>query len=109
MRSMYHRLPMPLLLHPLTLQLWHERLNHRALDAVEHAVQHVEGLTIDSKNRPPHHCPAYATGKQHHDPFPASSAEFIGRLIAAWRKEHGIQAQHKPQSRMGDQSVASGT
>ena len=41
------------------LQLWHERLNHRALDAVERAVQHVEGLTIDSKA---HHCPACAAG-----------------------------------------------
>jgi transposase InsO family protein len=57
----------------LTLQLWHERFNHRALGAVEHAVQHVEGLTIDSKDRPPHHCPTCAAGKQHHDPFPASS------------------------------------
>ena len=59
---------------PLTLQLWHERLNHRALDAVERAVQHVEGLTIDSKARPQHHCPACAVGKQHRDPFPASSS-----------------------------------
>jgi transposase InsO family protein len=160
---------------PLTLQLWHERLNHRALDAVERAVQRVEGLTINSMDRPPHHCPACAAGKQHRDPFPASSsrasrplelvhtdlsgparvpgtggvlyrltitddftcwrwlklitnkreetileafkeykamaevqhpacrlvtirddkgAEFIGKQIAAWRKEHGIQAQH---------------
>ena len=46
-----------------------ERLNHGALDAVERAVHHVEGLTIDSKARPQHHCPAFAAGKQHHDPF----------------------------------------
>jgi len=59
---------------PLTLQLWHERLNHRALDAVECAVPHVEGLTIESKARPEHHCPACAAGKQHRDPFPASSS-----------------------------------
>jgi hypothetical protein len=39
---------------PLTLQLWHEHLNHRALDAVEHAVQHVDGLTIDSQARLQH-------------------------------------------------------
>ena len=58
---------------PLTLQLWHECLNHRALDAVEHAVHHVEGLTIESKAHPEHHCPACAAGKQHRDPFPASS------------------------------------
>ena len=54
---------------PLTLLLWHERLDHRALDAVERAVQHVKGLTIDFKGSPPHHCPACATGKQHRDPF----------------------------------------
>jgi len=59
---------------PLTLQLWHECLNHRALDAVEHAVHHVEGLTIESKAHPEHHCPACAAGKQHRDPFPASSS-----------------------------------
>ena len=52
---------------PLTLQLWHEHLNHRALDAVEHAVDHVEGLTIESKACPQHHCPACAAGKQHCD------------------------------------------
>jgi len=44
-----------------------------ALDAVESAVQHVEGLTIESKARPQHHCPACAAGKQHRDPLPASS------------------------------------
>jgi len=54
----------------LTLQVWHERLNHRSMDAVEHAVWHVEGLTINSKARPQHHCPACAAGKQHRDPFP---------------------------------------
>jgi hypothetical protein len=70
-RSMHHSYAAGVA--PLTLQLWHERLNHRALDAVERVVQHVEGLTIDSKDRPPHHCPACAAGKQHHDPFPASS------------------------------------
>jgi transposase InsO family protein len=160
---------------PLTLQLWHERLNHRSLDAVERAVQHVEGLTIDSRTRSLHRCPSCAAGKHHRDPFPASSsratralelvhtdlsgparvpgtggvvyrltitddytrwrwlrlltnkreetildafkeykamaeaqhpscklvtirddkgAEFIGNRIAAWRREHGIQAQH---------------
>ena len=42
---------------PLTLQLWHERLNHTALYAVERAVQHVEGLIIDSKAHPPHLLP----------------------------------------------------
>ena len=47
---------------PLTLQLWHERLNHRPMDAVERALQRVEGLTIDSKARPQHHCPACAAG-----------------------------------------------
>jgi len=58
---------------PLTPQLWHERLNHRTLDAIERAVHHVEGLTIESKAHPQHHCPACAAGKQHCDPFPASS------------------------------------
>ena len=34
----------------------------------------MEGLTIESKARPEHHCPACAAGKQHRDPFPASSS-----------------------------------
>jgi len=51
----------------------YERLNHRALDAAERAVQHMEGLTIESKARPQHHCPACAAGEQHRGPFPASS------------------------------------
>ena len=37
-------------------------------------MQHVEGLTIDCKARPQHHCPACAAGKEHCDPFPASSS-----------------------------------
>jgi len=41
--------------------------------SVSTTVQHVEGLTIESKAHPQHHCPACAAGKQHHDPFPASS------------------------------------
>jgi len=44
------------------------------MDAAEHAVQHVEGLTIDTKAHPQHHCPACAVGKQHCNPFPPSSS-----------------------------------
>jgi len=39
---------------------------------MERAVQHVEGLAIESKACPQHHCPVCAAGKQHHDPFPVS-------------------------------------
>ena len=51
---------------PLTLRLWHERLNYRSMDAVE-------GLTSDSNARPQHHCPPCAAGKQGRDPFPPLS------------------------------------
>lgn len=54
---------------PLTLQLWHERLNHKTLDPVERAVQHVGCLIIDFKTRPPQDCPSCAVGKQPRDPF----------------------------------------
>jgi len=70
------RLHPPTLHAPLVLQLWHECPNHRSMDAVEHAVQHAEGLTINSKTCPQHHCPALqpasAASKWHHNPFPPS-------------------------------------
>ena len=50
------------------------------MDAVECAVQHVEGLTIDSKACPQHHCPACAAGKQHHNAFPPSSSHALHAL-----------------------------
>jgi len=45
---------MQLLLHPS--HSGYGMSNHRAQDAAEHAAHHVEGLTIESKARPQHHC-----------------------------------------------------
>jgi len=44
------------------------------MQLIERAVQHIEGLTINSKLCTQRHCPACAAAKQHCDPFPPLSS-----------------------------------
>ena len=72
LHSMHHKLHV--LLPPHSLSSCGMSSSTIGRYAVEHAVQHVEGLTIDTKACPQHHCPACIAGKRHRDPFPASSS-----------------------------------
>jgi hypothetical protein len=61
------------MLYPHDIHLWHRRLGHRRVAAVERAIKHsVIGVQLDKSSTPPAICVPCVAGKQHRDPFPSS-------------------------------------
>jgi hypothetical protein len=62
-----------LMLYPHDIHLWHRRLGHRRVAAVERAIKHsVVGAQLEKSTAPPAICVPCVAGKQHRDTFPSS-------------------------------------